>query len=179
MPVFTYKVVREDGTSVTDETMAANADELRQSLEARGYLVLNLEKKKTALGRGGRSSAKDFLIFNQEFTTLIKAGLPILQSLEILHKRTEQHGFSTTLESIIHEIKGGTTLSDAMAMHPAYFSPLYTATVRAGEKSGALVDVLKRFIIYQKKMLVVRRKLGLTEYPLPDVNWTRVSRRPE
>jgi type IV pilus assembly protein PilC len=159
MPVFTYKVVREDGTSVADETMAGNADELRQSLEARGYLVLNLEKKKTAFGRKGRGNAKDFLIFNQEFTTLVKAGLPILQSLEILYKRTEQHGFSATLESIIHEIKGGSTLSDAMAMHPAYFSPLYTATVRAGEKSGALVDVLKRFIIYQKKMLIVRRKL--------------------
>jgi type IV pilus assembly protein PilC len=159
MPVFTYKVVREDGTSVADETMAGNADELRQSLEARGYLVLNLEKKKTAFGRRGRGNAKDFLIFNQEFTTLVKAGLPILQSLEILYKRTEQQGFSATLESIIHEIKGGSTLSDAMAMHPAYFSPLYTATVRAGEKSGALVDVLKRFIVYQKKMLVVRRKL--------------------
>jgi type IV pilus assembly protein PilC len=159
MPVFTYKAVREDGTSIADETMAGDADELRQNLESRGYLVLNLEKKKTAFGRGHRGSAKDFLIFNQEFTTLIKAGLPILQSLEILHKRTEQQGFSTTLESIIHEIKNGSTLSDAMAMHPAYFSPLYTATVRAGEKSGALVDVLKRFIIYQKKMLIVRRKL--------------------
>ncbi len=167
MPVFTYKAVREDGTSVAEETMAGDADELRQSLEARGYLVLKLEKKKTAFGRGGRGSAKDFLIFNQEFTTLIKAGLPILHSLEILHKRTEQQGFRTTLESIIHEIKGGSTLSDAMAVHPAYFSPLYTATVRAGEKSGALVDVLKRFIIYQKKMLVVRRKLTTALiYPL-------------
>ena len=159
MPVFTYKAVREDGTSVSDETMAGNADELRRNLEARGYLILNLEKKKTAFGRRSRGNAKDFLIFNQEFTTLVKAGLPILQSLEILYKRTEQQGFSATLESILHEIKGGSTLSDAMAMHPAYFSPLYTATVRAGEKSGALVDVLKRFIIYQKKMLVLRRKL--------------------
>ncbi len=167
MPVFTYKAVREDGTSVANEAMAGDADELRQNLESRGYLVLNVEKKKTAFGRSGRGSAKDFLIFNQEFTTLIKAGLPILQSLEILHKRTEQQGFRTTLESIIHEIKGGSTLSDAMAVHPAYFSPLYTATVRAGEKSGALVDVLKRFIMYQKKMLVVRRKLTTALiYPL-------------
>ncbi len=159
MPVFTYRAVREDGTSVADETMAADADELRHNLESRGYLVLNLEKKKTAFARGGSGSAKDFLIFNQEFTTLIKAGLPILQSLEILHKRTEKRGFRTTLESVLREIKGGSTLSDAMAMHPAYFSPLYTATVRAGEKSGALVDVLKRFIVYQKRVLAMRRKL--------------------
>ena len=159
MPVFTYKAVREDGTSVADETMATNADELRLNLEARGYLVLNLEKKQTAFARGRGGSAKDFLIFNQEFTTLIKAGLPILQSFEILHKRTEKPGFRAVLENIIQEIKGGMALSDAMAMHPSYFSPLYTASVRAGEKSGALVDVLRRFILYQKRMLAIRRKL--------------------
>jgi type IV pilus assembly protein PilC len=158
MPLFTYKAVREDGTSVADEVMAADAAELRLTLEAKGYLVLNLQKK-TAGIRGGKGSAKDFLIFNQEFTTLVKAGLPILQSLEILHKRTEKQGFRAALAGIIQEIKGGATLSDAMSMYPSFFPPLYTATVRAGEKSGALVDVLKRFIEYQKRMLAVRRKL--------------------
>jgi type IV pilus assembly protein PilC len=158
MPLFTYKAVREDGASVKDEAMAADAAELRQELEGRGYLVLSLEKKSAGLLRG-RGSAKDFLLFNQEFSTLIKAGLPILHGLEILHKRTEKPVFRSILDSIIHDIKGGTALSDAMAKHPQFFSPLYTATVRAGEKSGALVDVLRRFIDYQKKMLAIRRKL--------------------
>ncbi len=165
MPLFTYKAMREDGTSITEEAMAADAVELRRDLEGRGYLVLSLSKKKTIL-RGG-ASAKDFLLFNQEFSTLIKAGLPILQSLEILHKRTEKPGFRSTLESIISDIKGGTALSDAMAKHPAYFTPLYTSTVRAGEKSGALVDVLKRFIAYQKKMIAVMSKLKMSlAYPV-------------
>ena len=164
MPLFIYKAVREDGTSFTEEAMAADAAELRRDLEGRGYLVLRLAKKKTTLRRG--ASTKDFLLFNQEFATLIKAGLPILQALEILHKRTEKPGFRSALESIIHDIKGGTALSDAMASHPAYFSPLYTSTVRAGEKSGALVDVLKRFITYQKKMIAVMSKLKLSlAYP--------------
>ena len=158
MPLFTFKAVREDGSSVIDEAMAADAAELRQELETRGYLVLSLEKKRAGL-RTGRGNAKDFLLFNQEFATLNKAGLPILQSLEILQKRTEKPGFRSALENIIHDIKGGSALSDAMAKHPSLFSPLYTATVRAGEKSGALVDVLKRFIEYQKKMLAIRRKL--------------------
>jgi type IV pilus assembly protein PilC len=166
MPLFTYKAVREDGTSFTDEAMAGDAGELRQELEGRGYLVLSLTQKKTGLSRGG-GSAKDFLLFNQEFATLVKAGLPILQSLEILQKRTEQPRFRSTLESIIHDIKGGSALSDAMAKHPAYFSPLYTSTVRAGEKSGALVDVLKRFITYQKKMIAVMGKLKMSlAYPV-------------
>jgi len=164
MPVFIYKAVREDGTSFTEEAMAADAQELRRDLEGRGYLVLSLSKKKTSLR--GRASTKDFLLFNQEFATLIKAGLPILQSLEILHKRTEKPGFRSALESIIHDIKGGAALSDAMARHPAYFTPLYSATVRAGEKSGALVDVLKRFTMYQKKMIAVMSKLKLSlAYP--------------
>ena len=158
MPAFTYKAVREDGTSVSDEVMAADAVELRLNLESRGYLVLNIDKKKAGL-RERQGSPKDFLIFNQEFMTLIKAGLPILQSLELLQKRSEKHGFHTVLAGIILEIKGGAALSDAMAMHPAFFPPLYTATVRAGEQSGALVEVLKRFIAYQKRMLAVRRKL--------------------
>jgi type IV pilus assembly protein PilC len=166
MPFFTYKAVREDGTSVIDEAMARDAVELRQELEGRGYLVLSLEKKRSSLQRG-RGSTKNFLIFNQEFSTLIKAGLPILQAIELLHRRTQNPGFRSTLESIIHDIKGGLALSDAMARHPAYFSPLYTSTVRAGEKSGALVDVLKRFITYQKRMIAVLSKLKMSlAYPI-------------
>src|SRR3990172_8371871 len=166
MPLFTYKAIREDGASVTDEAMSADAAELRQELEARGYLVMSLERKRAALG-SGRGSAKDFLIFNQEFATLVKAGLPILPAIEMLHKRTEKPAFRSALESIMHDIKGGTALSDAMARHPAFFSPLYTATVRAGEKSGALVDVLKRFSVYQKKMIAVVSKLKMAlAYPI-------------
>jgi type IV pilus assembly protein PilC len=166
MPLFTYNAVRGDGTSVIDEAMADNAAELRQALEARGYLILNLEKKRTPL-KSGRGSAKDFLIFNQEFATLIKAGLPILQAIELLHKRTENPGFRGALENIIHDIKGGSALSDAMARQPAYFSPLFTSTVQAGEKSGALVDVLKRYITYQKRMISVLSKLKMAlAYPI-------------
>jgi len=158
MPLFSYKALRENGISFTGDAMAASTEELRQSLENKGYLVLHLEKKRVWFKRIGGSS-KDFLLFNQEFATLIKAGLPILQSLEILYKRTEKQSFRAVLENVILEIKRGNTLSDAMALHPAFFSPLYTSNVRAGEKSGALVDVLRRFIAYQKKMLAVRRKL--------------------
>jgi type IV pilus assembly protein PilC len=158
MPLYTYKAVREDGSSVKDEAIAADPTELRRELEGRGLLVLDVAKKSAGLG-SGRGNAKDFLLFNQEFLTLFKAGLPILQSLEILYKRTEKPAFRSALESIIHDIKGGASLSDAMAQHPAFFSPLYTATVRAGEKSGSLIDILKRYIDYQKKMLAIRRKL--------------------
>ncbi len=167
MPLFTYKAVREDGKSVTDQAVAVDARELRQELEARGYLVLSVGRKSGFSLGSGTGNPKDFLLFNQEFSTLFKAGLPILQSLEILHKRTENPAFRAALDTIIHDIKGGTALSDAMAKHPAFFAPLYTATVRAGEKSGSLGDVLKRYIVYQKKMLAIRRKLiSALAYPI-------------
>ncbi len=166
MPLFTYQAVREDGTSFTSEAMASDAEELRRELEGKGYLILGLAEKRAFL-RGGGYSAKDFLLFNQEFATLVKAGLPILQSLEILHKRTDKPRFRNALDSIINDIKGGTALSDALAKHPVLFPPLYTATVRAGEKSGALVDVLRRYITYQKKMITVLSKLKMSlAYPI-------------
>jgi len=159
--------MREDGSTITAEATSSDMAELRQELEQRGYLVLSLEKKGLSLRGGAGGSAKDFLIFNQEFATLIKAGLPILQAIEILQKRTEKPGFRSALESVIIDIKGGTALSDAMAKHPLYFPPLYTATVRAGEKSGALVDVLKRFVEYQKKTIAVLGKLRMAlSYPI-------------
>lgn len=158
MPQFTYKAVREDGTSLSDEVNAPSASEARLLLEARGLLVLSLQKKKTGL-TGGRANQKDFLIFNQELMTLVKAGLPILQSLEILHRRMEKPGFKSALAGIIDAVRGGVSLSDAMAAYPVYFPPLFTATVRSGEQSGALVDVLTRYITYQKRMLAVQRKL--------------------
>jgi type IV pilus assembly protein PilC len=157
MPLFTYKAVREDGSTVSEDVMGTTAADVRLTLEAKGYLVLEIKKHATGL-RGGVSQ-KDFLIFNQEFMTLVKAGLPILQALEILHRRMEKPVFKSALAGIIEAVKGGSALSDAMAANPLVFPPLFTSTVRAGEQSGALVDVLKRFIEYQKRMLAVRRKL--------------------
>ncbi len=158
MPLFSYKAVREDGTSVRDEMTAASASEVRETLESRGSLVLEVRKKRARAGTGG-ASQKDFLIFNQEFMTLVKAGLPIMQALEILHHRMERPGLRSALAALIEAVRGGTSLSEAMTAHPAVFPPLYTSTVRAGEQSGALVDVLRRYIAYQKRMLAVRAKV--------------------
>ncbi len=166
MPQFIYKAVREDGTSISSEAIAASVEELRQELENKGYLVLSLAAKKNRFEKKG-GNEKDFLLFNQEFVTLIKAGLPILQAIDLLCKRTQNPRFRIILENIINDIKGGAALSDAMAQHPMYFPPLYTSTVRAGEKSGAIVDVLKRFIVYQKRMIAVMSKLKMAlAYPI-------------
>jgi type II secretory pathway component PulF len=84
--LFAYKVDREVEFSAIDKALAANSSDLRRKLEARGYLVLNITEKKAGL-RGGRGNTRDFHIFSQKFIPLVKAGVPILQSLEINQKR--------------------------------------------------------------------------------------------
>lgn len=162
-----YKAVREDGTSITEEAFAANMGELRRTLEAKGYLILSVRKKVVGFRPRRGASQKDFLIFCQEFMTLVKAGLPIVQALEILHRRMSKPAFKAALSGIIEAVRSGSSLSDAMAGYPTFFPPLFTSTIRAGEQSGSLVDVLRRSIEYQKRMIAIRRKLVTSlAYPL-------------
>jgi type IV pilus assembly protein PilC len=133
MPLFAYKVIREDGTSASDEALAADAGDFRRDLEDRGYLVLIIAEKKAGL-RGGRGNARDFLIFNQEFITLVKAGLRILPLFEIIQKGTGKPGFCTVLENILQNIKDGKAMSEAMADHHLYFLALYLPIFEMGAR---------------------------------------------
>ncbi len=177
MPVFVYKAGREDGSVFIKEADADSPEALRKELEESGYLVLQL-KKRHALGLGALSGRKklkteDFLVFNQELLVLIKAGLPIVQSLDILAERTSHTAFKDALVDVKTEVRGGKSLSDAMSRHPGFFSELFCNSLRAGERTGALADVLERFIIYQKRLLDVKRKMvSALTYPTFIVGFT-------
>ncbi len=171
MPVFVYKAGREDGSVFVKETEAESPEALRKELEDKGYLVLHLVKRR-AIGLGAdffkkRLKTEDFLVFNQEMLVLIRAGLPIVQSLDILADRTPLPAFKDALVDVKTEIQGGKALSDSMARHPRLFPELYCNSLSAGERTGNLAEVLERFIIYQKKLLDVTRKLKTAvTYPI-------------
>jgi type IV pilus assembly protein PilC len=177
MPVFVYKAGREDGSVFIKEADADSPEALRRELEESGYLVLQL-KKRHALGLAALSGRKklkteDFLVFNQELLVLIKAGLPIVQSLDILAERTSHTAFKDALVDVKAEVRGGKSLSDAMSRHPGFFPELFCNSLRAGERTGALADVLERFIIYQKRLLDVKRKMvSALTYPTFIVGFT-------
>ena len=177
MPVFVYKAGREDGSVFIKEADADSPEALRRELEESGYLVLQL-KRRHALGLGAFSGRKklkteDFLVFNQELLVLIKAGLPIVQSLDILAERTSHTAFKDALVDVKTEVRGGKSLSDAMSRHPGFFPELFCNSLRAGERTGALADVLERFIIYQKRLLDVKRKMvSALTYPTFIVGFT-------
>lgn len=143
---------------------AANEREARERLTQQGYLVYSVRPKDLSARLGGMTgrqktvNLEKFLIFNQQFVTLVRAGLPILKSLDLLADRLTDEKLGRHIQAVRDEVKTGSALSDAFAHHNV-FPPIYVTSVLAGEKSGALTDVLDRYIGYQKLTLAVRKKL--------------------
>jgi type IV pilus assembly protein PilC len=143
----------------------ASEHELRDRLSQQGYLVYSIRPKNqiagisTGLG-GGRKKLhlEKFLIFNQQFVTLIKAGLPILKGLDLLADRLTDPKLRPYVTAVRDEVRHGSLLSDAFAKQ-GIFPTVYVTTVLAGEKGGALAEVLERFITYQRTALAIRKKV--------------------
>jgi len=143
---------------------AGSEKELRDRYTQQGFLIYSI-KVKGALSSGivGFSKRKKlniekFLIFNQQFVTLIRAGLPILKALDLLADRLTDPKLGPYIKSARDEVRNGTLLSDAFRMQ-GIFPKIYVTTVMAGEKSGSLSEVLDRFITYQKMSLAVKKKV--------------------
>jgi type IV pilus assembly protein PilC len=143
---------------------AGNEREARERLMQQGYLVYSVRARDLSArlgGVGGRRkkiSMEKFLIFNQQFVTLVRAGLPILKGLDLLADRLTDPKLGRYIKSVRDEVKEGSGLSDAFARQQV-FPPIYITSVLAGEKSGSLVEVLDRFLTYQRLTLAVRKKL--------------------
>ena len=136
----------------------------RERLQRQGYLVYSVKAKDfgSRLSGGARRTKpvhlEKFLIFNQQFVTLVRAGLPILQGLDLLADRLTDETLGRHIRAVRDDVKTGTVLSDAFGRQ-GVFPPIYVTSVMAGEKSGSLVEVLERFITYQRLALTLRKKL--------------------
>src|SRR6201996_690070 len=135
------------------------ADELRARFTQSGYLVYSV-KPRTGLAGGSQRKVKlePFLVYNQQFLTLIRAGLPILGSLELLAKRQKNPVFRAQLEDVAARVKTGESISTAFEAQGS-FPLVYTVTLLAGERSGNLEEVLQRFLDFQRVSLSFRKKL--------------------
>jgi type IV pilus assembly protein PilC len=143
---------------------APSEREARERLLAQGFLVYSVRAKDlSARLSGGTSRRKTvnlekFLIFNQQFVTLVRAGLPILKGLDLLADRLTDEKLGRYVKAVRDDVKTGTGLSDAFARQ-GVFPPIYVTSVLAGEKSGSLTEVLDRYISYQRLTLALRKKL--------------------
>ena len=167
MAVFAYRVARPDGSTLEGQIEGDEEQLVRAKLEGQGLLVFRLQQRGAAVRRPvwGVSTFRglplgEFLVFNQELLALVKAGLPVLRVWDLLIERARHQGFQQALRMVRQDIRGGSSASEALAKHPSYFSELYIATVKAGEQSGNLIEVLQRFISYLKLMIGLRQKVG-------------------
>lgn len=164
MPEWTLKYADARGEIHQQVAEAASEGELRDRLTGQGYLVYSVRPRSdVGAMAGSRPSRKKinlekFLIFNQQFVTLIRAGLPILKALDLLTERLSEPKLSVHLRRVREEVKNGALLSEAFARQ-GVFPPIYVTTVLAGERSGSLPEVIERYIGYQKLALSVRKKL--------------------
>lgn len=162
------------GGEITEGVYAAeNEARLRRDFEERGLYVLGIQRTGgimpggISLPRRTRVSTREFLVFNQELATLLKAGMPLVQSLEILKRRVSNPLFKSVLDDVYERVRAGSSLSEAFEAHGELFPGVYTASLLAGEKSGNLEQVIRRYVAYVKVVATVRRKtISALIYPL-------------
>ena len=158
------------GEIVEGNYIADSEARLRRELEEKGMYVLSLQRRAAlSLSSGGRRQRvkrQEFLVFNQELATLLKAGMPLVQSLDILRQRVVNPTFKSVLDSVHDRVRSGSSLSDAFGEHGSMFPPVYSASLLAGERSGNLDAVIRRYVAYDKIIgAVKRRTLSALIYP--------------
>ncbi len=152
------------GEIVEGVYVAEDEARLRREFEEKGLYVLAIQRPaRAALGSfkiptRNRISTREFLVFNQELATLLKAGMPLVQSLDILRQRVANPLLKSVLDDVYDRVRAGSSLSEAFEAQGTMFPGIYTASLLAGEKSGSLEQVIRRYVSYVKVISAVKRK---------------------
>src|SRR5256714_5266303 len=177
MAEFVARLGTPAGEIVTRTVEATAVNEARARLEREGFKVFNITPPKVegltsftnVSIRGGRARVRpnDFLLFNQQLAALLRAGIPILQAISMLRRRATSARLRVVLQEVEEAIRGGSALSQAFATQGSVFPRIYTASILAGERSGALDEVLSRYVTYMRRNVALRRKIrGALAYPV-------------
>ncbi len=164
MPEFVCRVGAPDGSVLEQRRLAVSEAALRRELEAEGFHVFDISGARfklriPVLGRREKVKSEEFLIFNTQLRTLIRAGLPLAQSLDLLRTQQSNPYFRSLLDKVYQQVTTGVSLSDAFLSLGDVFPRLYANTLRAGERSGELENVLDRYVAYQRLMEEARKKI--------------------
>jgi type IV pilus assembly protein PilC len=180
MPLFQYKAHdRKSGKEVSDSIEAANQMEAIAAIKKLGLLPIEVRETKSKSGKasakagakggglfGGGVKPVQVTLFTRQLSTLQDAGLPIVQSLQILTDMQRPGAFKSTLAQVGEDVQGGTMLSEAMSRHPKIWDRLYTNLVKAGETAGALETILRRLAEFREKSQRLKKKIiGAMIYP--------------
>lgn len=169
MPVFIWEGKTRRGEAKKGEMDAANEAAVNANLSRQGIIATSV-KLKTAEGKAaktGKVSTKDLVVFTRQFSTMIDAGLPLVQCLDILSSQQENKGFKAVLTQVKADVESGSTFADALKKHPRVFDELYVNLVAAGEVGGILDTILNRLAAYIEKAMKLKSQVkGAMVYPI-------------
>lgn len=173
MPLFVYEGRDGKGSPVSGTIEARSQAAVISMLRPRGFIVTSVKEKRESAGLGAmlglkrRIKTKDLTIFSRQFSTMVNAGLALLQSLDILSTQSESPILRSALRAVRTDVEVGLPLSQALGKHPNVFTRLYVDLVRAGETGGVLDVILVRLANYLEKMEILRRKVKTAmAYPI-------------
>lgn len=179
MPTFEYQVKDKSGKNQAGVQDGPDVNAVVANLRSQGFMILRVnEVKKSKMfsvskgpakmaGKGGNVSLDDLVVFSRQMTTLVGAGIPLIQALDILAEQVEREKFRVILHDMHQQVQGGKSFSDSMEKHHKVFSVLFINMVRAGESSGSLEEILDRVATYLEKTSALQKKVkSAMMYPI-------------
>jgi type IV pilus assembly protein PilC len=169
MPVWEYTARNAQNQMLKGTLDAPNKEEATRQLRQKKLILVSIREQpkqlKLSFG-GGKIPTRDVVIFTRQFSTMINAGLPLVQSLTVLADQTENKALSDVTRLVVYDVESGHTLADAFGKHPKAFSELYVNMVAAGEAGGILDTILGRLAVFlEKNDALVRKVKGAMVYP--------------
>ncbi|MBU2882509.1 type II secretion system F family protein [Psychrosphaera sp. B3R10] len=159
--VFTYQGLNRRGGKIKGEIYAASASEAKGNLKKQGITPTKVRKKPQPLfGSGGKPiDAKDIAVFTRQVATMLTAGVPLVQSLDMIAKGADKQSMSKLVQDVLGQVQAGSSVADALRTQPKYFDDLYCDLVESGEKSGALDGIFDRIALYKEKSEALKSKI--------------------
>lgn len=180
MPVFEYQIKDKSGKDQVGMQEAHDLDSLVSSLRAQNFIIIRIQEVKQSgkvfsfakgqgkkKGKSGKPNLDDLVVFSRQMATLVGAGVPLLQSLDILSNQVEREQLRNVIRDMHQQVQGGKSFSDALEKHNKVFSNLFINMVRAGESSGSLEEILDRVASYLEKTSALQKKVkSALMYPI-------------
>src|SRR3954469_12203335 len=156
---YAWSGMDKKGNRVSGKSLAPDEPALRADLRRQGIAVNRIKKQSTALKGGGKVNAGDIAVFSRQLATMLAAGIPLVQSFEIVGNGNDKPAMQKLILDIKADVEGGTSLHEALGKHPLHFDDLFVNLVEAGEQAGALETLLDKIATYKEKTEALKKKV--------------------
>src|SRR3954469_7616278 len=156
---FSWSGMDKKGNRVSGKSLAPDEPALRADLRRQGIAVSKIKKQSQALKGGGKVKAEDIAVFSRQLATMLAAGIPLVQSFEIVGNGNDKPAMQRLILDLKADVEGGTSLHEALAKHPLHFDDLFVNLVEAGEQAGALETLLDKIATYKEKTEALKKKI--------------------